>query len=277
MNKCLVFITLVYISLGLAGCASQPLVNDSNLSAQEIYQAGLTELNKERYAKAVAHFQNLEAKYPFGHYAEQAQLELIYAYFMNDEYEAAHATANNFIRLNPDYPQVDYAYYMRGLASYNENRGIFVNYLASDLSELDLAGVHRAFNEFSQLVQLFPNSQFAPDARQRMIYIKNLLAQQQLNAATFDMRKGEFVGAVNRSQYIIKHFQGTPAVPSALAMLVNAYTHLGLKDLAASTLEVLRTNYPDYKNLDSKGQLNLKKEPQPERKSLLSAITFGLF
>lgn len=257
----------------LSGCATNEV--EEELSERQYYEEAQEALKEEQFTLAVEKLESLEARYPFGRYAEQAQLDLIYAYYRSLDYESSGATAERFIRMHPDHAQLDYAYYMKGLASYSVDRGLFERFIPSDFSERDLAPAKDSFNDFSRLLNRFPNSVYAPDARQRMVYLRNLLAEHELKAAHWYMRRGAYLAAANRARYVVENFDRTPAMAEALALQYKAYRELGVADLAANTLKVLARNYPDYRELDANGHLPY--EPGSlGRQSLLSVVTFGL-
>lgn len=237
-------ITLIGI---VSGCSTttDPVARFQHQSAEQIYQGGEIALAKGNYSDAIQHFEALDALYPFGTNAEQAQLDLIYAYYRNDDNASTSAAAERFIRLYPGSPRADYAYYMKGLANFDQDRGWFHHILPTDLSARDAGTMKQAFNDFSQLVRGYPNSVYTPDARQRMIYLRNLFAGYELHVADFYYQKQAYVAAANRGNYIVQHFEGTPEVEDALGIMVKSYRKLGMRDLADQSLQVLQLNYPN--------------------------------
>jgi outer membrane protein assembly factor BamD len=172
----------------------------------------------------------------------QSQLDVAYANYRADEPEAAIAAADRFIKLYPQNPYVDYAYYLKGLVNYNRSVGFLDRYIPTDPSQRDPGAALDAFADFSVLVERFPDSRYAEDARQRMLYLRNNLARHEVNVARYYMRRGAFLAAANRANYVIERFQRTSAVESALEILVDAYTALGKPDLAADAQRVLDIN-----------------------------------
>lgn len=245
---CLKKIVFLIAVLQLTGCAlfKEPRDETQQWTPQQIQTAARTALQDGDYETAIKYCEILEARYPLGTFAQQAQLEMIYAYYKLEEAESAIAAADRFIKLYPRHPHVDYAYYMRGLAHFNENFGLIERYLPLNLSERDQAATRRSFQNFAELLKLFPNSIYADDAKQRMIYLRNQLAQYELNVADFYMRRGAYLAAANRAQYVVQHFNKTPAVPDALTILAKAYKKMGYEDLAEDTLKVLKLNHPQY-------------------------------
>lgn len=263
---------LIAVLIITAGCSSSEV--DQNLSESELYQLAMTDLGNQNYTSAIKNLRALESRYPFGQFASQAQLELIYAYYKNSEPEGARSAAERFIRLNPQSPNVDYAYYLKGLAAYDQDTGIFARFLPLDMTKRDPGAARDSFNDFTQLTSRFPNSSYAPDAKQRMIYLRNLLAAYELHVADYYIRRGAYVAAANRGRYVVENFQGTPSVGGGLAVMVEAYQKLGLDDLAATSLAVLKLNNPNNSQL-VEGQFVPRQTPDSER-SWLARTTLAL-
>ena len=262
-------------SVWLVGCTSSGHSQLEQLTERQYYEEAQSAMDSNKFLQAVERLQQLESRYPFGRYAEQAQLELIYCYYRTLDYEAAAVTAERFIRLHPDHPKLDYAYYMKGLASYSVDRGLLERFIPTDFSERDMGPARQSFDDFNRLINRFPNSQYVQDARQRMIYLRNLLAAYQLKVANYYMKRGAYVSVAKRAAHVIKHFDKTPAVPEALALQTKAYLELGLTDLADKCVQVLRYNFPEYRELREDGTLDY--QPGSRRtSSLLSVISFGL-
>ena len=257
----------------VAACSSNEVV-DENLGEDALYQQAQADLDNRNYTAAIAKLRALESRYPFGRYAEQAQLELIYAYYRNVEPEAAKSAAERFIRLHPQHPNVDYAYYLRGLASFDQDRGLVARFLPLDLTKRDPGAARDSYNEFAQLTSRFPESPYSPDAKQRMIYLRNLLAAYDVHVANYYLERQAYVAAANRGRYVVENFQGTPSVPDALAVMVEAYQRLTLTDLADASLETLRLNYPEHPSIkDGEFKARTKEEDQ---RSWLARATLGL-
>ncbi|PAU51063.1 outer membrane protein assembly factor BamD [Pseudomonas indica] len=264
---------LIAILALTAACSSKEVV-DENLSETELYQQAQADLDSKSYTSAISKLKALESRYPFGRYAEQAQLELIYAYYKNVEPEAAKAAAERFIRLHPQHPSVDYAYYLKGLASFDQDRGLLARFLPLDMTKRDPGAARDSFNEFAQLTSRYPNSRYAPDAKARMIYLRNLLAAYEIHVAHYYLKRQAYVAAANRGRYVVENFQETPSVGDGLAVMVEAYQRLGLNDLAATSLETLKLNYPDHPNLED-GQF-VPREEEADNRSWLAKATLGL-
>ena len=268
-------LTMLLLALLLIGCSGHEEI-DPNLTEGELYQKSQEAMEKGRYDRAIEHLQAMESRYPFGTYSDQAQLDIIYAYFKHYEHEASFAAAERFIRLHPQHPRVDYAYYMKGLSSFTEGQGLLERFMPTDMSKRDPGAARRSFADFSELLTRYPNSEYAPDARRRMIYLRNLLARYEIHSANYLFKRGAYLAAANRGRYVLENFQETPAVPDALAVMIQAYHFLGLDDLATNSLAVLKTNYPNYPYLNAQGNFNYQENPQDIRRSWLNVATAGL-
>lgn len=213
-------------------------------SADDLYTQGEVALAKHSYKDAVKYFEALQTIYPFGLRAEQTQLNLIYAYYKSDDQVSAASAADRFIRMYPRSAHVDYAIYLRGLANFDQKRGILQNVFYTDVSQRDFGTMTQAFSDFKLLLDRFPNSEYAPDAYQRMVYLRNLFAEHELDVAKFYMRRQAYVAASNRASYIVEHLQGTPEVKDALLIIMQANNALGLEKPADDAKRVLELNYP---------------------------------
>jgi len=247
--------TLIIITLFfLAGCASTDEHEDdltAGWSAQKLYDQAKEELEAGDYELAIEYFEKLEARFPFGKYAQQAQLETIYTYFLFDEPDSSIAAADRFIKLHPTHKHVAYAYYMRGLASFHKKDSPFDVIVYQDPAQRDSKSSRNSFNYFSELVTKFPDSVYAIDSIKRMKFQRNLLAKHELQVATYYLDRGAFVAAVNRAKYVIENYQQTPSIPKALKLLTEAYKLLEMNDLADDAQRVLEHNFPDKKTKGS--------------------------
>lgn len=258
----------------LAACASDPN-KEAESSEKQIYNQAQEHMENGNFSLAVKNLQLLESRFPFGPYAEQAQLEIIYAHYRSLEPEAAIAAADRFIRLHPQHPSVDYAYYMRGLANYTEGQGLLERFFPTDMTQRDPGAAIQAFEDFRQLLQRFPNSQYASDARARMIHLRNRLARYEINVANYYFKRKAYLAAANRGRYVVENMPQTSAVPDALAVMVQAYLLLGMDDLAERSLTVLRSNFPKHPALDENGNFNSQVGLEQDR-SWLNKATLGL-
>jgi outer membrane protein assembly factor BamD len=254
------------LAVALAGCGvfGKEIDLTENWSAARLYAEASSELDSANYAKAIELYEKLEARYPFGRYAMQSQLDVAYAHYRADEPEAAIAAADRFIKLYPQNPYVDYAYYLKGLVNYNRSVGFLDRYVPTDASQRDPGSALDAFVDFSALVERFPDSRYAEDARQRMLYLRNNLAKHEVNVARYYMRRGAYLAAANRASYVIERFQRTSAVESALEVLVDAYTALDKPELAADAKRVLVLNREAGRFIDD--------EPEPGDISLARKV-----
>lgn len=265
---------LVGLLAFLSACASNQVLDES-LSESELYLVAQQDLDANSYSAAVEKLRALESRYPFGRFAQQAQLELIYAYYQNLEPDAAKSAADRFIRLHPQHPNVDYAYYMRGMTSFTRDRGIFERFLPLDMTRRDPGAARDSFNEFAQLVSRYPDSRYAPDARLRMVYLRNLLAAYDVHVGHYYLKRGANVAAANRGRYVVENFQQTPAVADGLALMVEAYQRMAMPELAETSLAVLRTNYPEHASLES-GSFRHHEEPAERERGMFNAMAGDL-
>lgn len=245
------FLRFVFASLVLfvlAACSSTPdqktLDPFAGMSAKILFTQGERAMASGGYGVAANYFESLDAQYPFSPYTQQAQLNIIYAYYRSDDKASAVAAADHYIHLYPRSKDVDYAYYMKGIASFEQNRGILSGYVPLDHAWRDPGTATTAYDTFATLIRRFPRSQYALDARQRMVYLRNLFAQKELHIATYYMRRRAYVAAANRATYLIEHYPQAPQAEQALVLLVKANRELGLRKPAEDALATLRLNYP---------------------------------
>ncbi|MGH8514314.1 MAG: outer membrane protein assembly factor BamD [Gammaproteobacteria bacterium] len=251
---------LLILLAALAGCAifgDDKEDETADWSAKKLYAEGKESLKSEYYTKAVEYYEKLLARHPFGVHAQQAQLDLAYAYYKNDESASAVAACDRFIKLYPDHSHVDYAYYLKGLANFSTGKGLTERYLPVDPSQRDQATASKSFQDFSELVKRFPKSRYVKDAQLRMTYLRNLLAQHEINTAHYYMRRGAYVAAANRARYVVENYQRAPAMPEALFMMAKAYRVLKLDDLAKDAIRVLEFNYPNHPGINELKSLRI--------------------
>lgn len=215
------------------------------MSAKQLMTSSQKAISKEQYQSAAKQLEAMESMYPFSDYAESAQLNLIYAYYQNKDYPSASATAERFIHLYPRARHVDYAYYMKGLADFQQVRGSLTNILPVDESWRDPGTQSQAYNDFAVLVQKFPQSRYKANALQRMIFLRNMLAQRELNTANYYFERKMYVAAAERANFLIKNYQQAPSVQPALVLLYKANVKMGLKKAAGEALAVYRATYPN--------------------------------
>ncbi|GBG12900.1 outer membrane protein assembly factor BamD [Novimethylophilus kurashikiensis] len=213
-------------------------------NVQRIYQAGEDAMRDRDYDKAIKYFQIIESRYPHGRYAMQSQLEVAYAYYKKQDPVAATAAADRFIKLHPHHPNVDYAYYLKGLAVFNE-RGVVEKITEQQISDRDPKALRDSFLAFKELVNKFPNSKYIKDATQRMTYLVNTLADHELHVAHYYMKRQAYLAAVNRCKYVLTEYPDSPSQEEALIVMISAYDLMGLDDYKQDAMRVLKTNYPN--------------------------------
>ena len=235
--------------LALGGCGLLPEVQDETAkwSAQKLYSEAKDNLNSGNYERAVKLFETLESRYPFGRYAQQAQLEIAYAYYKDNEPISAIAASDRFIKLHPNHPNVDYAYYLKGLANFNDDLGLVGNLVDQDLSERDPKAAREAFVSFKELVTRFPDSKYAADSTARMKYLVNALASNEVHVAKYYLKREAYVAAANRAKEVLKTYPEAPVLEEALAIMVVSYDKMKLTELRDDSLRVLALNFPNSK------------------------------
>ncbi len=230
----------------LGGCSLLPETIDETAgwSASKLYAEAKSSMADGAYDKAIKYFEKLEARFPHGRYAQQAQLEVAYAYYRQAEPASAIAACDRFIRLHPNHPNVDYAYYLKGLVNFNEDLGLLGHVSMQDLTERDPKAARDSFDAFKVLVSKYPESKYAKDATSRMKYLVNALASHEVHVARYYMKRGAYVAAVNRAQTAVKTYADAPANEEALFIMVKAYDLLGMNDLRDDIERVMRKNFP---------------------------------
>ena len=238
----------------LAGCSSTPDDKTASWSPNKIYSEAKDELNSGAYDKAIPLFEKLEGRAAGTPLAQQAQLERAYAHHKAGEQAQALAALDRFIKLHPASPALDYALYMKGVVNFNDNLGLFSFISRQDLSERDQKAAKESFEAFKDLAARFPDSRYTPDARARMTYIVNSLAQYEVHVARYYYSRGAYVAAVNRAQAALVDYQDVPALEEALYILHRSYDALGMTQLAGDTRRVLEKNYPQSGYLTGKAK-----------------------
>jgi outer membrane protein assembly factor BamD len=230
---------------GLLGGCSGKEERDLQSGAIELYERGHKSMMSGNFSNAIGYFEALEARFPFSNETKQAQLNLIYCYYKDRQIEATVDAATTFERENPTHPRVDYALYMRGLAYFSGEHSWYHRLFDVDLSMRPPKNGQEAFSVFAQMVQRFPNSIYTADARQRMIFLRNRLADYELHVARYYMKRGAWLAAANRTRYSIEHYDGSPALAEALSIMAQAYDRLGMTDLADDARRVLAASFPE--------------------------------
>lgn len=250
-------LSIASLLLVLAACAA---INDdptAGWSEEQLYTEARDALDNGEYERAIENYTKLESRYPYGRYAQQAQLDTAYAHYKAGEPSSAVAAADRFIKLHPRHANIDYAFYLRGLATYKQSNNFLDRLVKTDPAHRDPAGLRESFNYFKELVTRYPNSRYSADALKRMSELRNTLARHEVIAADYYLRRGTYLAAANRAKYVLENYQRATAVPDALVVMVQAYRQMGLTDLAADALRILELNYPEHPAL-----AELKIQPQ---------------
>ncbi len=244
------FVSITSLLSLLIACATVDEDPTAQWSAEQLYNEARSALDAGNYEQAIENYTKLESRYPYGRYAQQAQLETIYTHYKAGEASSAVAAADRFIKFHPRHPNVDYAYYLRGLATFDQSSGFLDKLLDSDPAERDPAAIRESFNYFKELVSRFPNSRYSPDAVQRMTQLRNTLARHEIHAANYYLKRGTYLAAANRAKYVLENYQRSTSIPEALVIMVKAYRKLGMTRLADDALQVLEQNHRDHPGLD---------------------------
>ena len=275
---------LLILSLSLTtGCSwlgwgdeEQTEEDSAGLTEKDFYERIQTSLNASNWNVAISNLQLLESQFPFGKYAEQGQLELIYAQYKSGDYESSIASADRFIRLHPQHPNVDYAFYVKGLSEISQTGGFFDSFLPTDSSMRDIGEARGAFTTLTELLSRFPESPYAADARKRLVSLRNRLARAEIHVANYYFTRGAYLAAANRGRFVVENFQQSPAVPDGLAVMAQAYYLLEMKELADNSVKVLVANYPEHPSLDSNGQFDFERRLLADQDSWLDKVSFGV-
>ena len=270
MKVKILFINLIFGAL-LSSCSywegvfkeQDPTVG---MSAAQIYGEGKFFLDSEDYPNAIIYFDILEARYPFGIYSTQSMLDLAYASYQSNLKEEAIVGCNRFIRLYPNHPNVSYAYYLRALSNFNMDRNFITELFGQDASKYDVSKLRQSFDDFSVIVNKFPDSEYAKDSRNRLVYIKNQMAANELYIAKYYIKRSAHIAAIERIKYLLVNYNGTPSTEEGLLMLIESYTYLKMNDLAVDTSRVLKENYPDYMITSKNGIVTAKKKIKAVKK-----------
>ena len=274
-------ITMLALSLGVAaamvGCSSNPkkeVVDTGPQSSEQIYfQKAEKALDRGQYTEAAKSLEAIDTYYPTGQYAAQAQLDLLYVKFQQKEYETVVSQADRFIRLNPQHPNVDYVYYIRGVANMELNYDSLMRYTSLQQSHRDTSYMKLAYQNFVDLIRRFPSSQYSVDAAQRMKFIGQELAESEMNVARFNIKRKAWVAAIDRAQWVVEHYPQTPQTPEALATLAYAYNELGDQATSQQYMNLLKLNYPNL--VRANGTVNLSAARHDA--SWVNRATLGIF
>ncbi len=240
-----IFLAVSILITTLSGCSLLPEQIDvtKDWSANRFYFEAHEAMTAGDYEKAIDYFEKLQARFPYDKHALQAQIEVIYTYYKWNETESAIAAADRFIKQHPRHPNVDYVYYMRGLVNYNAGQTLITKYVPTDPGMRDPKAMREAFQYFSKLVDRFPESKYSEDARKRMIFTRNKLAEHEIHVGRFYMERDAYVAATKRANYVIENFPKTPSVEDAMLLLIEAYDKMGMEEMAADAKRVYDLNY----------------------------------
>ncbi|MFC3193177.1 outer membrane protein assembly factor BamD [Marinicella sediminis] len=255
-------LVLLFSVLMLQGCGKKDEVREvevTRLSALEMYLAAKRALDAGVWSTAADKYRALRSHYPFGHYTEQGYLELAYAQYKLYQMEQAVSTVDRFIKNYPAHKNLDYAYYLKGLIYFDSDRGLMQRINPDRSADRNQDNIRNAFTSFKNFIERYPESSYAPDARKRMVYLKNQLAAYEVQVASYYLRRGAPIAAVNRAKFVLESFQDTPAVANALALMVESYTKLDEPELAEQSKAMLAANYPNHRYLEE-GELDLKSD-----------------
>ncbi|MDT8448557.1 MAG: outer membrane protein assembly factor BamD [Wenzhouxiangellaceae bacterium] len=244
-------ITIVVLAALLAGCGGNK-ERDAGPDAEELYRQASRALNSQNYPEAIRLYRNLTIRFPFGRHAEQAMLDMAYAQYKGGESEAAIGTLDRFLRTYPTHPNVDYAWYLKGLVNYDVTMNFLRNLMPGRASDRDQQSAHQSFRDFQELIRRHPDSRYVADARQRMVFLRNIMARYEIAVGSYYARRGAHVAALNRARYVIENYPGAPATIEALKLMANSYEKLNMPELAMDTRRVLEYNYAELMDDDKR-------------------------
>jgi len=237
----------------LTACGATRTEETETLPVEQLYNEAKLSMDNGNYERAVRYYKRLTSRFPFGDYAEQAQLDLAYSQYKRADYDDAISTVNRFIKTYPAHPKIDYGFYLRGLVNFDRNRSYIDRLIPQQAGNRDQNAARTAFNDFGEMLRRYPQSPYAADARQRMVFLRNDLANSELTVARYYYRRAAYVGAADRAKYIVENYQQAAQVPDALVVMIQSYEALGQEELAADTKRVLQMNAPDHPFLTGVG------------------------
>ena len=258
-------LSYILLIMTFSGCSSLGNIFEEKdptvgLTASQLYAEGKQFLDAADFNNAIKLFEILEARYPFGKYSTQAMLDISYAYYASNQKDEAIIEINRFIRLYPNHPNVSYAYYLRALSNFDKDANVISRFFGHDPSRYDVTDLKNSFNDFSTIVNRFPESKYADDSVNRLRYIKNQIARNELYIAKYYDKRSANVAAIERIKFMIENYGGTPSSEEGLIILVKNYNELKLYDLAYDSARVLKKNFPDYRIIKKDGQVSVIKD-----------------
>jgi len=248
MEKLTIKMVFLALAIGLVGCSSSDNNDISKVpdkSAQSLFTDARDALDNGLYQRAIQLLSAIDSRYPFGPISHQVQIDLIFAYYKTGDAAQGTALAERFIRLNPTHPNIDYVYYMKALISLSTETNLFQDLAGIDRSDRDPTASKSAFKDFGKILEDYPESKYAADARMRMLDIKSRLARYELSVANFYLKREAYASAANRGRYIVEYFSPSAEVEKALEIMITCYEKLGLTDLRSNAMQVLVANYPN--------------------------------
>ncbi|MEX2497354.1 MAG: outer membrane protein assembly factor BamD [Wenzhouxiangellaceae bacterium] len=237
-------IILLLLTLGLIGCGGND-ERDEGPSAEELYEEASRALNAQNYPQAIQLYRSLSIRFPFGRHAEQAMLDMAYAQYKGGRNDAAIESLNRFLRTYPTHPNVDYAWYLKGLVNYDETMNFLRKLIPSSASDRDQQAAHQSFRDFQELIRRHPDSRYVADARQRMVFLRNIMAEYEIEVGEYYERRKAWIAALNRARYVIENYPGAPATIDALKLMARSYDKLNMPEIAMDTRDVLENSYAD--------------------------------
>lgn len=270
--------SFICLALLLTACSSndKKQISETGISETSFYENAVKASKSGNYSTAVELLTQLESRYPFGRYSEEAQLELIFVQYKSANYEASRATSNRFIRLHPQHAKLDYVYYLKGLAAYQQGKTIIDRFLKIERSKRDMGAARESLVDFGTLLNRYPDSQYADEARARMIHLRNMLANHEIHVGRYYLKRKAFIAAANRGRYVVENYPTTPSVPDGLAIMVQAYQQLGLTELAEQSQQILSSNAPSYKGLGEQTSFSVQEGEIKTKRSWLNRFSFGM-
>ena len=238
-------LTLILVLVGCSGTTEKDIQKVPDKSAQALFSDARQSLDNGLYQKAIQILSAIDSRFPYGPISHQVQLDLIYAYYKSGDAAQGIALTDRFLRLNPAHANIDYVYYMRALINIATETNLFQDLAGIDRSDRDPTAARDAFNDLKIVLEKYPNSKYAADARQRMITIKSRLAQYELAVARYYLKREAYVSSANRGKYIVEYFSPSPETEEALEIMIVCYEKLGLDDLRTNAKQVLAANYPN--------------------------------
>lgn len=242
--------TLLLLMLLLQGCGSSDEREGPN--AEELYKQANRALNSQNYSEAIRLYRNLTIRFPFGRHAEQAMLDMAYAQFKGSQNDAAIESLDRFLRTYPTHPNVDYAWYLKGLVNYAETMNFLRKMLPDRAADRDQQAAHQSFRDFQELIRRHPDSRYVADARQRMVFLRNIMADYEIQVGEYYERRKAWIAALNRARYVIENYPGAPATIDALKLMARSYEKLEMPELAMDTRKVLEESYADLMDEDKR-------------------------